>query len=99
MSSPPKSQGTFDQAMQWLSRTIAVVILMVGPGLVGAALDRRWHSSFCTPIGFLIGMALATTSLVILAQKLAPPARGEPLPFDDNSDDDIDSQDNDEQTR
>ena len=78
-----KSQGTFDQAMQWLSRTIAVVIIMVGPGLVGAALDRRWGSSLCTPAGFLLGIVLATTALVVLAQKLAPAARGKPLPLED----------------
>ncbi len=76
--------------MQWLSRTIAVVFVMVGPGLLGAALDRRWGSSLWTPAGFLLGMALATTALVILAQKLAPAARGEPLPFDD----DVDSHEN-----
>jgi len=79
--------------MQWLSRTIAVVIIMVGPGLIGAALDRRWGSSFFTPAGFLLGMVLATTSLVVLAQKLAPPARGKPLPFDDEAN----AQDSDEQ--
>ena len=79
--------------MQWLSRTIAVVIIMVGPGLIGAALDRRWKSSLCTPAGFLLGMALATTALVVLAQKLAPPARGKPLPFDD----DVEPQENGEQ--
>ncbi|MCC7333669.1 MAG: AtpZ/AtpI family protein [Pirellulaceae bacterium] len=73
--------------MQWLSRTIAVVIVMVGPGLVGAALDRHWGSSFWTPAGFLLGMALATTALVALAQKLAPPGRGKPLPFDNDDDD------------
>lgn len=56
---------------------------MVGPGLFGAWLDRRWGSSLCTPIGFLLGMALATTALVVIAQKLTPPARGKPIPFDD----------------
>ena len=59
---------------------------MVGPGLVGAWLDRRWGSSLCTPAGFLLGMVLATTALVVLAQKLTPPARGKPLPFDDSDD-------------
>ncbi len=70
--------------MQWLSRTIAVVIVMVVPGLIGAALDRRWGSSIFTPAGFLLGMALATIALIVLAQKLAPPARGKPLPLDDD---------------
>ncbi len=69
--------------MQWLSRTIAVVILMVGPGLAGVALDKRFESSLWTPVGFLLGMVLGTTALVTLAQKLAPPGRGKPLPLDD----------------
>lgn len=58
---------------------------MLGPGLVGVWLDRRWGSSLCTPAGFLLGMALATAALVVIAQKLTPPARGKPLPFDDES--------------
>lgn len=66
---------------------------MVGPGLIGAWLDRRWGSSLCTPIGFLLGMALATTALVVIAQKLTPPARGKPIPFDDADGDDLDADD------
>ncbi len=60
---------------------------MVGPGLIGAWLDRRWGSSLCTPAGFLLGMALATTALVVIAQKLAPAARGKPLPLEDPDED------------
>lgn len=87
--SPPSSPGrkpqsNYDQAMQWVSRTIAVVIVMVGPGMLGAALDRRWHTSFCTPIGFVCGMILATAALLVLAQKFTPTARGKPLPEDED---------------
>lgn len=72
---------------------MAVVIIMVGPGLIGAWLDRRWGTSLCTPAGFLIGMVLATTALIVIAQKLTPPARGKPLPFDDTDDDAPDDSD------
>lgn len=74
---------------------MAVVIIMVGPGLIGAWLDRRWGTSLCTPAGFLIGMVLATTALIVIAQKLTPPARGKPLPFDDSNDDAMDDSDDD----
>ncbi len=88
----------FDQSMQWLSRTIAVVILMVSPGLIGMFFDRRLGTSLLMPIGFLIGTALATVSLLVLAQKLAPPAGGTPLPFDDPPDSDDDNSDDDDAT-
>ncbi len=73
--------------MQWLSRTIAVVIVMVSPGLIGLFFDRRLGTQFLTPAGFLIGTVLATVSLLVLAQKLAPPAAGTPLPFEDEEED------------
>lgn len=76
-------RNTFDQTLTWFSRTVAVVAIMVGPGLFGAWLDHRWGSSFFTPAGFLLGMALATTALIVIAQKLTPPARGKPLAEDD----------------
>ncbi len=61
---------------------------MVGPGLVGAWLDHRWGTTLCTPAGFLIGMALAATALVVIAKNLTPPAFGKPLPRDDEPADD-----------
>ncbi len=69
--------------MQWLSRTIAIVIVMVSPGAVGSMLDNRFGTRFLTPAGFLFGIVLATTLLLILAKKLTPAAGGKPLPFDD----------------
>lgn len=78
-----KKQASFDQALEWLSRTIAVLIFMLGPGLIGWWLDRKLGTSLLTPIGFLVGMVLATTALLALAKKLAPPARGNPIPFED----------------
>lgn len=75
--------------MQWLSRTIAILIFMVGPGLIGMALDRRLGTGFLSPAGFVVGIALATTALLVMVNKFSPPARGQPLPFDDNSEDDL----------
>lgn len=78
----------FDQSMQWLSRTIAVVIVMVSPGLIGMFFDKRLGIQFLTPVGFLIGTALATVSLLVIAQKLAPPAGGAPIPYKDEDEND-----------
>lgn len=73
----------FDQSMQWLSRTIAIVIVMVGPGFLGSMLDQRFGTSYLTPAGFAFGMVLATSLLLILIKKLAPVAGGKPLPPED----------------
>lgn len=82
--------------MQWLSRTIAIVVVMVVPGVLGSWLDARWGTQFAQPIGFGLGMLVATTCLVVLAQKLIPKAQGTPLPLEP---DDLDEEDEDEKDR
>ena len=82
-----------DQAMQWVSRTIAVLIFMVGPGWLGVVGDRRWGTSFLGPTGFALGMVLATTALLILVRRLIPPAGGLPLPLDEPRDGDAEGED------
>ena len=56
---------------------------MLAPGALGGLIDRQLGTSIFTPAGFLLGLALAMVALVILAKKLAPPARGKPIPFED----------------
>jgi hypothetical protein len=68
--------------MQWLSRTLAVLIFMVGPGWLGSLIDARLKTAYFMPAGFVLGIALAMTALIVLAQKLTPPAGGMPLPLD-----------------
>ena len=74
--------------MEWLSRTIAILIFMVGPGLVGSLLDHHFNTHLWTPIGFGLGIVLATTAFIVLASKLVPKAGGKPIPFDDEPGDD-----------
>ena len=83
--------------MQWLSRTLAILIFMVVPGVVGSLLDRQLRTAFLTPVGFGIGIALATAALLILANKLVPPGRGRPLPLDDDVEDDLGPEDGSEE--
>ncbi len=87
----------FDQSMQWLSRTIAIVIVMVSPGLIGMFFDKRLGTQFLTPAGFVIGTVLATVSLLVIAQKLTPPAGGAPLPYDDKDEGEDDNEDRNEE--
>jgi len=88
---PLEKKEIFANGMQWFSRTIAIFLLMLGPGLLGRGLDRRLGTQFLTPIGFVLGTVLATFILILLARKLTPPARGDPLPFDDDDDQEQDA--------
>lgn len=83
-----RKQAIVDNAMQWLSRTIAIVLVMIGPVMAGRWLDRRLGTEFLTPVGFVLGTIVATGLLLILARALTPPARGDPIPFDDEETDD-----------
>lgn len=76
-----------DRGLDWLSRTIAVLVVMVGPGLLGSFADHRLGTSFWTPTGLVLGTLLGTYLLLLLARKLTPPARGKPIPFDDEEED------------
>ena len=55
-------------AMVWVSRILAVVGVMVGPGLLGSWLDRRWGTAFLTLAGFALGMAAALFYLVTMTK-------------------------------
>jgi hypothetical protein len=76
----------WQQASTWLSRTLAVTLVMVLPGILGAYLDKRWGTTLLAPVGFGLGLVLGTTGLIVLAKKLTPPAGGKPLPWDDPKD-------------
>lgn len=72
-----------DNGMDWLSRTIAIILFMLLPGLAGSFADRKLDTNFLTPIGTIMGMVFAVGMLLLLAKKLTPPARGKPIPFED----------------
>ncbi|HBE71018.1 MAG TPA: hypothetical protein DDW52_22965 [Planctomycetaceae bacterium] len=66
-------------AIQWLSRTIAVVVLMVLPGYLGLLIDQALGTKYFTAIGMVLGMGLTTIAFVALSNKLIPQARGRAL--------------------
>lgn len=78
------SEVVWAQATQWISRTLAVALFMVLPGIVGSMLDRRFGTSFFALLGFLLGLVVGTTGLVVLAKRFSPQARGKPLAWEDD---------------
>ena len=82
MPAPPNSSNH----LNWLSRTIAILIFMVGPGLIGSWLDKQLDVSYFTPLGFACGIFFATILLIFYAKQFTPDAKGRPIPFDDEED-------------
>ena len=90
VSNRSDSETIWAQATQWISRTLAVAALMIAPGIAGATLDKRFGTNFLALIGFAFGRLLGTTGLIVLAKRFTPPAGGEPLAWDDDSQDNED---------
>ncbi|MEX0715777.1 MAG: AtpZ/AtpI family protein [Planctomycetaceae bacterium] len=70
-------------AMEWVSRIIAVALIMVLPGLGGHWLDARWGTSFLALAGFALGITAGIYHLLLMT-KNKPKARrgGERSPSD-----------------
>ena len=82
------------QATQWLSRTLAVTLVMIVPGIVGNWLDGRLGTEFLLPLGFGVGVITGIVVLIVLGKQFTPPARGEAIPWEDEpSDEDARSED------
>lgn len=78
-------------AIAWLPRTIAVLLLMLLPAVLGNWLDDLLETKFLALAGLILGMVLGTTMLLILAKRLIPPAGGKPIPFEDEEVDEEES--------
>jgi hypothetical protein len=59
-------------AMEWVSRILAVVVVMIAPGLLGSWLDDRWGTSFLTLFGFALGLTAGTAYLLAITKAKAP---------------------------
>jgi hypothetical protein len=68
-------------AIDWVSRVLAVLLVMVVPGLLGSWLDRQLATRWFTAAGFLLGMFAGMVGLVVLVLRFHAqhPARGKPL--------------------
>ncbi|MCE9630510.1 MAG: hypothetical protein K8S94_07315 [Planctomycetia bacterium] len=63
------------EAMAWVSRIMAIGLMMFLPGVGGGWLDARLGTSFLGPLGFTAGLGLAILALVRLQ---APKNRSAP---------------------
>ncbi len=57
------------RATEWVSRVLAICVVMVLPGIGGGWLDKRWGTSYWTLIGFAFGFASGFTALIVLVQR------------------------------
>lgn len=80
MPPPDAVNEQFDLAATWLGRGITIVLIMIGPGLLGMYLDKRWQSEWMTPAGFVLGMVLGLGFLLLLVQ-VFPPPEGDPSKY------------------
>jgi hypothetical protein len=56
-------------ALEWVSRVLAVCVVMVLPGLGGEWLDRRFATAIWTPVGFAFGFFSGITALILQVQR------------------------------
>ena len=78
MSGAPNGRPPMAIAMEWVSRILAVVAVMVAPGLLGGWLDRRWGTGFLTLLGFALGLTVGTAYLLIITKSKTPRPPGKP---------------------
>lgn len=56
----------WEDSAAWIGRIFAILIFMIGPGAAGVWLDRQLDTKFLAAIGFVVGMVLGTTVLLLL---------------------------------
>ena len=56
-------------ATEWVSRVLAICVVMVLPGLGGQWLDKRYGTSFWTLTGFVFGFVSGFTALILLVKR------------------------------
>jgi hypothetical protein len=61
------------QAIEWVSRILAVVAVMILPGLGGRWLDGRFGTNVFTLLGFGLGLVLGIFSLLTVVNTPKPP--------------------------
>lgn len=62
-------ESPMSEALNWLSRILAVGIVMLGFGWIGGKLDQWLGTKFIAVIGFLFGMMIGLTALVGILQR------------------------------
>ncbi len=57
-------------ALEWVSRILAAVLVMVGLGLGGQWLDRKFGTRYWVLVGFLIGLPVGLGYLIWITRRL-----------------------------
>jgi hypothetical protein len=60
-------------AIEWVSRILAIVAVMVLPGLGGRWLDQRFGMRIFTLVGFALGLVVGVTCLLAVVNTKKPP--------------------------
>lgn len=71
MDAPPERPSPMTEAMEWVSRILAVAAAMVLPGVAGQWLDKRLGTGFLGLVGFAVGVVSGLAYL--LAVTKTPP--------------------------
>lgn len=73
MAQPPSNPMA--QALIWVSRITTVGLEMVLPALAGGWLDRRFNTSFWTPVGLVFGVVAGFWHLLVMTRPTSRPAK------------------------
>ena len=60
------------EALDWISRTLAVGLVMAGCGWLGGRIDKHFGTQVFAMVGFLIGMFIGLIVLVVLVNRHKP---------------------------
>ena len=56
-------------ALDWVSRVLAICVVMILPGLGGQWLDRKFGTGFWAALGFVLGVVSGFTALILLVKR------------------------------
>lgn len=68
----PHEPSPIAQALQWVSRVLAVAAVMVLPGVAGQWLDERWGTGFLALLGLALGVTAGIWSLLAMTRPPGP---------------------------
>jgi uncharacterized protein YqgC (DUF456 family) len=66
VTNPPNDLSPTAIAVHWVSRIMAVALIMVVPGVAGQWLDEKWGTGFLAPLGFVFGLVAGIYQLLVI---------------------------------
>jgi hypothetical protein len=70
MANAPNPDPPLAEAARWTGRIFAASLVMVGPGLGGMWLDRKFHTGWIGIVGFAAGLACGMYFLILMTQQV-----------------------------